>query len=72
MSDPLHSKGSIMAIPRFAHPTASDVRMVPQVVTRPSADKHRLISINPSALFRPYEYRAPRREGLVPHVPKGA
>ena len=55
-----------MAIPRFAHPTAPDVRMVPQVVTRPSADSDTLISVNPSALFRPYSWRSIDRSASLP------
>ena len=62
-----------MAIPRFADPQHPDVRLTEQVVTRPSShDEDTRFAVNPSAGFRPYTYRAPRREGLVPLVPKGA
>lgn len=55
-----------MAIPRFADEQFPDVRMVPQVVTRPSADPHNLISVNPSALFRPYSWRSIDRSASLP------
>lgn len=61
-----------MAISRFAHPTAPDVRLTVQSVTRPTANSSTDVSVNVNhAMFTPYVYRAPRREGLVPTVPKG-
>lgn len=55
-----------MAIPRFAHPTAPDVRLAHQIVTRPSADPDTRISVNPSALFRPYSWRSIDRSASLP------
>lgn len=60
-----------MAIPRFADERHPDVRLDTQTVTLPTSHDDVAISVNPSAGFRPYTYRAPRREGLVPLVPKG-
>lgn len=62
-----------MPIGRNTHPTAPDVRMEPQSVTRPTSGSKIDVSINPHhTLFTPYEYRKPSRFGLVPLVPKGA
>lgn len=61
-----------MAVLSGAHPTAPDVRLTVQSVTRPTHGEKSHVSINPhSDFFRPYVWRAPRREGLVPTVPKG-
>ena len=61
-----------MAILSSAHPTAPDVRLDIQTVTRPTHGGKSQVSINPhSDFFRPYVWRAPRRSGLIPVVPKG-
>ena len=49
-----------MATLSSAHPTAPDVRLDVQTVTRPTHGGKSQVSINPHALyFRPYRYAGP-------------